>query len=116
MFRNAFSFSYFRGRSGDLFVRPKPYWLIDASMGASAAEYPKGTGHGSPYYYDQRVPLLLMGYGIRQGEYFEEVTPADIAPTFAALCGVTLASRDGRVLASALSTAAAPRASISAKQ
>ena len=36
------------------------------------------------------------------GEYFEAVTPADIAPTFAALCGVTLAARDGRVLAEAL--------------
>jgi hypothetical protein len=43
-----------------------------------------------------------MGYGIRRGEYFESVTPADIAPTFAALCGVTLATRDGRVLGEAL--------------
>jgi hypothetical protein len=30
------------------------------------------------------------------------VTPADIAPTLATLCGVTLAPRDGRVLAEAL--------------
>jgi len=30
------------------------------------------------------------------------VTPADIAPTLAALTGVTLATRDGRVLAEAL--------------
>jgi hypothetical protein len=43
-----------------------------------------------------------MGFGIQQGEYFEPATPADIAPTLAALTGVTLATRDGRVLAEAL--------------
>jgi len=30
------------------------------------------------------------------------VTPADIAPTLASLCGITLAPRDGRVLGEAL--------------
>jgi predicted AlkP superfamily pyrophosphatase or phosphodiesterase len=99
-FRKAFAFSYFPERSGDLLIQPKPYWLIDSS--ASGKAYPKGTGHGSPYYYDQRVPILLMGYGIQPGEYYGEVTPADIAPTLASLCGVTLASRDGHVLAQAL--------------
>jgi hypothetical protein len=34
------------------------------------------------------------------------VTPAAIAPTFAALCGITLASRDAQVLAEALETEA----------
>jgi hypothetical protein len=43
-----------------------------------------------------------MGFGIRAGEYFEEATPADIAPTLATLCGITLASRDGHVLEEAL--------------
>jgi hypothetical protein len=33
-----------------------------------------GTGHGTPYYYDQRVPV---GFGIRSGEYLEAMTPAD---------------------------------------
>jgi predicted AlkP superfamily pyrophosphatase or phosphodiesterase len=98
--RKAFSYGYFRGRSGDLFVLQKPYWLTDSSAGGSK-EY-SGTGHGTPYYYDQRVPILLMGYGIRGGEYFEPVTPADIAPTLGALCGVTLSTRDGRVLGEAL--------------
>jgi hypothetical protein len=48
------------------------------------------------------VPVLFMGFGIQPGEYFEPVTPADIAPTLGALTGVTLATRDGRVLAEAL--------------
>jgi hypothetical protein len=43
-----------------------------------------------------------MGFGIRPGEYFEAVTPADIAPTLGALTGVTLATHDGRVLDAAL--------------
>jgi predicted AlkP superfamily pyrophosphatase or phosphodiesterase len=106
--RRAFAFSYFPGRSGDLFILPKPYWLMDGTPLGKTRSY--GTGHGVPYNYDQHVPVLLMGFGIQPGEYFQSVTPADIAPTFAALCGITLASRDGHVLAEALKKPAAPRA------
>ncbi len=98
--RRAAVLSYFAGRSGDLFVLQKPYWLTDGSPNGKKAQ--TGTGHGTPYYYDQHVPVILMGFGIQPGEYFESATPADIAPTFAALTGVTLATRDGRVLAEAL--------------
>ncbi|HXR32423.1 MAG TPA: alkaline phosphatase family protein [Verrucomicrobiae bacterium] len=100
--RTAVELSYFAGRSGDLYVLQKPYWLTDSST-AGSKRY-AGTDHGSPYNYDQHVPLLLMGYGIQPGDYFAGVTPADIAPTLAALCGITLATRDGRVLAEALHT------------
>jgi predicted AlkP superfamily pyrophosphatase or phosphodiesterase len=96
----AFANSYFPGRSGDLFILPKPYWLLDGTPNGKQRSY--GTGHGVPYNYDQHVPVLLMGFGIQPGEYFQAITPADIAPTFAALCGITLASRDGHVLAEAL--------------
>jgi len=98
--RTALTLNYFPGRSGDLFVVPRPYWLVDGTPAGQKRSY--GTGHGTPYNYDQHVPLLLLGYGIQPGEYFNAVTPADIAPTFAALCGITLATRDGRVLAEAL--------------
>ena len=98
--RKAAVLSYFAGRSGDLFVLQKPYWLMDSS--ADGNKRATGTGHGTPYNYDQHVPVIFMGFGIQPGEYFEPVTPADIAPTFAALTGVTLATRDGRVLAEAL--------------
>jgi len=101
--RRAAVLSYFPGRSGDLFVVQKPYWLMDSSPDGKKAQ--SGTGHGTPYNYDQHVPVFLMGYGIQPGEYFEPVTPADIAPTFAALTGVTLAARDGRVLSEALKRA-----------
>src|SRR5580700_10213557 len=105
--------SYLPGRSGDLFIVPKPYWLMDGTAVGKARSY--GTGHGTPYNYDQHVPILLMGYGIQPGEYFDEVTPADIAPTLASLCGITLAPRDGRVLGEALAkTTATPSARKSA--
>ncbi|HXM91200.1 MAG TPA: hypothetical protein VN974_06615, partial [Candidatus Dormibacteraeota bacterium] len=57
------------------------------------------------------VPVILMGSGIRGGKFYEPATPADIAPTLATLCGITLATHDGRTLSEALegaqSTAAA---------
>jgi predicted AlkP superfamily pyrophosphatase or phosphodiesterase len=93
--------SYYAGRSGDLFIVPKPYWLMDGTPTGKARSY--GTGHGTPYNYDQHVPILLMGYGIKPGEYHGDATPADIAPTLASLCGITLAPRDGHVLFEALS-------------
>jgi predicted AlkP superfamily pyrophosphatase or phosphodiesterase len=98
--QKAFAEGYFAGRSGDLFIAPKAYWLMDSTpAGRPRGE---GTGHGTPYYYDQRVPVLLMGWGVRSGNYYREVTPADIAPTFAELCGITLSSRDGKTLSEAL--------------
>jgi predicted AlkP superfamily pyrophosphatase or phosphodiesterase len=99
--RSAMANSYFRGRSGDLFIVPKPYWLLDGTPAGKTRSY--GTGHGVPYNYDQHVPILFMGFGIRHGEYLDAVTPADIAPTLASLCGITLATRDGHVLSQSLS-------------
>jgi predicted AlkP superfamily pyrophosphatase or phosphodiesterase len=104
----AFANSYFPGRSGDLFILPKPYWLIDGTPTGKPRSY--GTGHGVPYNYDQHVPVLLMGFDIQPGQYFQPITPADIAPTFAALCGITLSSRDGHPLAEALKKPAEARA------
>ena len=101
--REAMADSFYAARSGDLFIVPKAYWLMDS---APAGQPRYGTGHGTPWNYDQHVPLLLMGFGIRPGEYFAAATPADIAPTLAALCGVTLAPRDGHVLGEAIATPA----------
>lgn len=103
--RRAEAASYYAGRSGDLLVAPKAYYLLDWTPAGKERDY--ATGHGGPWYYDQHVPLLLMGYGIQPGQYHDDATPADIAPTLAALCDITLASRDGHVLAEAL---AKPRA------
>ena len=102
--------SFYKTRSGDLEIVPKAYWVWDFSDGKSPRHY--GATHGTPYRYDQHVPVLFMGFGIRPGEYYGEATPADIAPTLAAICGVTLASRDGHALAEALKTSRQPKAGV----
>lgn len=109
--RAAESDGFFKSRSGDLVIVPKPYWMWDYSRPGKPTR--GGTTHGTPYDYDQRVPVILMGWGIRPGKYYGPATPADIAPTLAALCGITLATRDSRVLAEAL---AAPPSSQSHSQ
>jgi hypothetical protein len=88
----AAALSYFPGRSGDLIIVLKPGWMFSV----------RGTTHGSATADDQQVPLLLLGPGIKPGRYAQPVTPADIAPTLAHLCGITLSSAEGRVLAEAV--------------
>lgn len=84
--------SYHPERSGDLLIVPQPYWIITNDAAT----------HGTYHEYDQRVPLILRGPGIVPGTYRGPATPADIAPTFAALAGITLARPDGRALDVAL--------------
>jgi predicted AlkP superfamily pyrophosphatase or phosphodiesterase len=91
-FLRAWRLSYLPGRSGDFVVLPKPYWIIDQT----------GTTHGTPFSYDTRVPVVLMGAGIKPGRYLTPATPLDIAPTLAWLTGVMLTHTDGHVLVDAL--------------
>jgi arylsulfatase A-like enzyme len=44
--------------------------------------------HGSPYTYDTFVPILLAGPGVRPAVSRRAVTPAQLAPTLAALLGL----------------------------
>jgi predicted AlkP superfamily pyrophosphatase or phosphodiesterase len=104
---------FLKSRSGDLLIVPKPYWIWDYSAPGKPARN-GGTSHGTPNYYDQRVPVILMGPGIRRGKYYETATPADIAPTLATLCGITLATQDGRTLGEALQ--APPTTALSSSQ
>lgn len=61
-----------------------------------------GTGHGSPYLYDRRVPLILLGPGIAAGRVTDEARTVDLAPTLAALAGVPYPEDlDGRDLLAA---------------
>jgi predicted AlkP superfamily pyrophosphatase or phosphodiesterase len=72
--RTAQANSFLKSRSGDLLIVPKLYWPWDFSTATRPRQY--GTTHGSPYNYDQRVPVLLMGFGIQPGQYFQPITPA----------------------------------------
>jgi predicted AlkP superfamily pyrophosphatase or phosphodiesterase len=94
----------FRGRSGDLIVIPKTNWFWVADDGTPAPG--DATTHGTAYPYDARVPLLLLGAGVRPGVYEGAATPADIAPTLARICGVELPAATGRSLDEAIERSA----------
>ena len=90
--RRAAALSYVEGRSGDLILAPRPGWVASA----------EAAGHGTASPDDQRVPILLMGRGIKAGHYDQPVTPADIAPTLAAICGIAMPQAEGHALRAAL--------------
>ena len=47
-----------------------------------------GTGHGTPYLYDQTVPIIMAGPGVVPGRMGESVSMTRIAPTVAAAVGI----------------------------
>ena len=79
----AAALSYVKGRSGDLILALKPGWMFSSA----------GTTHGSASADDQRVPLLLFGQAIKPGHYDGPASPADVAPTLAAVAGVPLPTK-----------------------
>jgi len=82
---------FFAPRSADLTIVLEPYWFF----GESAT----GTSHMSTYSYDNHVPVIFMGPGIRAGRYHKPVFVNDIAPTLAVMLDVeTPSGATGRVL------------------
>jgi len=68
------------GRAPNLTVQLKSGYLY----------YPgRGTTHGSAHAYDTHVPLILAGPGIAPGVIDQRVHTVDLAPTLAALIGLT---------------------------
>ena len=84
--------SHYEGRSGDLKMLVRAYWITSSST----------TTHGTGHRYDTHVPLILYGFGIKKGEYLDQVAPIDLAPTLAFLTEVTLPDAMGHVLTEAL--------------
>lgn len=81
--------SYHPQRSGDLEVLLNAYWMRSST----------GTTHGTPYWYDSHIPLVLAGPGIRPGRYDQPASLNDLAPTLATLLGLaTPAGAEGRAL------------------
>jgi predicted AlkP superfamily pyrophosphatase or phosphodiesterase len=100
----ALSFEQCPGRSGDAWIGLKSGWIFSAR---TATGWAGGTSHGSVHDYDQRVPILLFGEGVKPGPDDAAATPADIAPTLASLAGIRIAHTDGRILREALVAPAA---------
>jgi predicted AlkP superfamily pyrophosphatase or phosphodiesterase len=88
----AAAFSHYEGRSGDLKMLGRAYWITSISTST----------HGTGHRYDTHVPVLLFGRGIKKGEYLQPASPLDLAPTLAHLVGITLPDAIGRLLSEAL--------------
>jgi predicted AlkP superfamily pyrophosphatase or phosphodiesterase len=73
---------YFPQRCGDIYIIPLPGWL-------EMSWQTKGTTHGSPYTYDTHVPIIFYGKNISSGYTHDYVTVSQIAPTLAALLGIS---------------------------
>ena len=89
----ASAFSHHPDESGDVVVVLKPNWIGTNSSAAT---------HGSARWYDQHVPVIFMGAGIKPGRYSAGATPADLAPTLAATIGLPMTDIDGKVLTDAI--------------
>lgn len=86
---------YYPERSGDVLYAVKPFHVIMAD--------PHGTNHGTPYAYDQLVPVVLAGRGVKPGTYLQEISTTDVAPTVAALLEMNFpSSAEGTPRAEAL--------------
>lgn len=87
--------SYYAGRNGDVILRYAPFFPERVAPG--------GTSHGSPYTYDRHVPLILWGRSFRASVYYRKVSPADLAPTLAAILKINPpALAGGRILEEAM--------------
>jgi predicted AlkP superfamily pyrophosphatase or phosphodiesterase len=83
--------SYRSGISGDVIIILKPNFLWDKDT--------VGTEHGSPFSYDRHVPLMLAGpRWIKTGTFGKPCSPADIAPSLAAILGLDTTGFDGKIL------------------
>ena len=70
--------SFNRVRSGDVFFQPRPYFYNKVA----------GSTHGTPHDYDNHVPLLWYGVGVKPGVRTERVGMDDLAPTLAHILGI----------------------------
>ena len=71
-------------RSGDIQIVFHDSWLPSYAK--------KGTTHGSWNSYDSHIPLIFMGWGIKNGESNKEYNMTDIAPTLSSLLRVQFPS------------------------
>lgn len=83
-------------RAGEVLLVP-----AENSFWGKYGEKNEGSTHGSPYQYDNHVPLAFYGAGVRAKQVVKTpVDQADVAPTLAAVLGLDpIPDADGKVLA-----------------
>ncbi len=81
---------FYAPRAPDVTVLLEPYWLYGS----------KGTTHSTTFGYDEHVPVIFMGPGIKTGRFDREIAVNDIAPTLATYLNIETPSGSvGRCLA-----------------
>jgi predicted AlkP superfamily pyrophosphatase or phosphodiesterase len=92
--KEMFNKGYNTKLGGDIQIILKPAYFYGSKT---------GTTHGSWYPYDAHIPLLFMGWGVKQGKSFRQVTMADIAPTITALLKIQMPNGTvGKVITEAI--------------
>ncbi|MFC1664528.1 alkaline phosphatase family protein [Pseudomonadota bacterium] len=74
--------NFHAARAGDIYVAQSPYWFM-FDKGPVAAM------HGSPWRYDTHVPIIFAGTEIQPMVVHRLVHPVDVAPTIAAMLGMS---------------------------
>ncbi|HUF74938.1 MAG TPA: alkaline phosphatase family protein [Longimicrobiales bacterium] len=82
LFRN----SHYPGRSWGILSRAGVE--VRFGEGDLVSPYRTGTNHGSPYWYDRHVEMMLLGPGVPPGSSDIPAYTVDFAPTLAALARV----------------------------
>lgn len=83
-YKGMFQNGYNKKLAGDVQLIYRPGYIF--SYNAS------GTTHGSMYPYDSHIPLLWMGWGVKQGLSYRKVYMSDIAGTIAAMLKIQMPS------------------------
>ena len=77
-------------RSGEIYMVFEPHWYINDFDGLTVA-----TTHGSPWQYDQHVPIIFAGYRLRASKVYRRVETVDVATTLSHFMGIRLPSGAG---------------------
>ncbi len=96
--------SYDPERSGDIAVALTEY----AGIGIPHKPGDAVAGHGSPWNYDRRVPILFWWRGVAASDRGEAIETVDIAPTLARLIGLAAPPVDGHCLVQVIKTCPSP--------
>jgi arylsulfatase A-like enzyme len=87
--------SMYPGRVSGLFAREG----VEVRFKAGVLRGPRGSSHGTAWWYDRHVPMIFMGAGIPAGRDTSRAETVDFAPTMAAMLRIPIpADIDGRVL------------------
>lgn len=93
--KERFAMSAHPTRSPDILGALQPFTSLGTGATGEAL-----SGHGSPWTYDRRVPMLFWWPGAKPEDRFMPVETVDIAPTLAAAVGLTPpVDLDGQCLA-----------------